>query len=276
MSENSPKWVDLTEDGGVKKHLIKEGRGRVPFSGEKVAVSYVMKDQNGKLIKATIVKTRTYDFVLGEEGTKGWTLAILSMKCGEFSKFEVSPEYGFGSEGHGEKVGPNEKILYEIELRFILEPLPKQKAIDEAEALNKQAGEAFKAGDFVLAIERYNRAKNAICLHNDEDVLGTMNKLNSNLSTCYSKLSRWSESLHCAENVLRTDSRNPKCLMRKVDALTKLKNVDAAKKSIEECLEITNNDPAFVAKKKEIEKLSNDIKNSTDSAFSRLAGKKFF
>ena len=276
MSENIKNWVNLTEDGGVRKHLISEGHGRAPFAGEKVAVSCRITTENKKTLKGTISKTRTYDFIVGDEGTKGWTIAILSMKCGEKSEFEVSSEYGYGNEGLEGKVCPNEKLFFNIQLRFILEPLTKEKAIEEAEGLNKKAGEAFKAGNFELAVERYNRAKSAICLQNNSDVLSLMNKLNSNLSTCYSKLSKWSESLHCAENVLRTDKANLKCLMRKADALIKLKDVDAANKFINECLVITKNDPSFVAKKKEIEKQTNEIKNSSKSAYSRLAGKKFF
>ena len=271
-------WTNLTEDGGVRKEKIKDGNGAKPRSLQKVAIHYVGKLDDGTVFDSTREEGKPYDFQInGDDSIKGFSVAALSMIGREVANYEFSPEYGYGSEGNEEKkVPPNATLHYEIELLYILEDMPEEAALKEAERLNKEAGDHYRAQDFEEAAILYHEAQQVLTVQQSEAVTAVIQKLRSNLSATYLKLGKWGQALRNAENYLRWDKENLKVLNRKLECYIQLARTDEARRLLNKILKISNNDPFFVARENDIKKMEDQMKKVRDSAYNNLAGKNIF
>ena len=85
-------YINITNDGGIKKKIINEGYGEKPDEGSRVFISYMEKNLNDKSIKnQNIIKTV---FNIGNNRViKGWIIGVKTMKVGEKSIFILSPDY---------------------------------------------------------------------------------------------------------------------------------------------------------------------------------------
>lgn len=275
--DNIGEWVNLTEDGGVRRCRTRAGTGARPKRGQKIAIHYTGKLDDGTVFATSREEGEPLDFVVGKEEIEGLTIAVTSMFCREKSDLIISPKYGYGEKGDEEKkVPPNATLHYEVELLYILEDMTKEEAIAYAEKLNAEAGDAFRKKDYELAAVLYHEAHQTLSIHLGDDVTKIIQKLRSNLSTVYGKLGKWGQSLHNAENYLRWDKDNLKCLMRKLEAYIALTRLDEADRLLAKCLRLSNNDPVFLAKKKDIEKARAEMKEVSKNAYNGLAGKKIF
>ena len=277
------EWINITEDGGIRKWKIKNGTGAKPRNLQKVAIHYVGKLDDGTVFDSSREEGKPLDFVVGKEQIKGFSEAVKTMIGREVANFIFAPEYGYGAEGNEElKVPPNATLHYEIELLYILEDMPKEEAIKEAERLNKEAGDLYRAGDYENSAILYHEAQQVLCIQQGDDITPIIQKLRSNLSAVYGKLHKWGQSLHNAENYLRWDKENLKVLSRKLDCYIGLARTDEADKLLKKCVKIAekNNDEsskrAFLAKQKEIDRVKAEMKVVSENAYNRLAGAKIF
>ena len=271
------EWTNLTEDGGVKKQLVKEGSGAKPRKLQKVAIHYVGKLDDGTIFDSTREEGKPYDFTVDKEEVKGFSIAVLSMIGRETANYEFSPAYGYGEAGNEEKkVPPNATLHYEIELLYILEDMPQEEAIKEAERLNALAGDRFRAKDYQEAAILYHEAQQVLCIQQGDNVTPIIQKLRANLSAVYIKLGKWGEALRNTENYLRWDKENLKVLSRKLECYIALARCDEARRLLNKCLRISNNDPYFVAKEKDIVKMEQQMKDVSKNAYNKLAGKNIF
>ena len=101
-------------ENGLIYRVIKKGNGKSPFGRNTVKVNY-----KGSLIDGTIFdsskKGEPLNFALGKI-IRGWQEALKLMKEG--SKWEVilPPELAYGKRGLSPKIGPNQTLIFEIEL----------------------------------------------------------------------------------------------------------------------------------------------------------------
>ena len=116
-SSSKTGMTSLTADGGVKKSLIKAGKGKKAESGDILAVKYTLRlpfspssptnpqpAERGTavLTDKIIAKGDKVKFTF-QDGTmiKGWDIALESMKVGEHAVFEITSTYGYGTKGLG-------------------------------------------------------------------------------------------------------------------------------------------------------------------------------
>ena len=93
--EQKPEYTNITEDGGVKKKIIKEGKGESPKDGNEVHVNYIGRNKDNKVFDQT--KDKPFTFKLGDgKVIKGWDIGVKTMKVGEKAEFILSPEYAYG------------------------------------------------------------------------------------------------------------------------------------------------------------------------------------
>ena len=52
-------YINVTEDGGVKKKILKEGTGEQPADGNEVHVNYIGRNKDNKVFDQTKAKTFT-------------------------------------------------------------------------------------------------------------------------------------------------------------------------------------------------------------------------
>ena len=128
-------FVNITEDGGVKKKIIKEGSGAQAAEGNEVKVNYVGK--NGDKIFDQTKDNKPYSFKIGAHSViKGWEVGVKTMKIGEKAEFIFSPDYAYGKQKVSDLIPENSTLNFEIEL---LEIVGAKKEISDMEYEEKVA-----------------------------------------------------------------------------------------------------------------------------------------
>lgn len=124
LAKNKAKKGVTTTKSGLQYEVIKKGTGKSPAATDIVKVHY-----EGKLINGTIFdssKKRGIPATFGvSQVIKGWTEALKLMKVGSKWKLVIPPELGYGARGSGRSIGPNEVLIFEVELISISTPKKK-------------------------------------------------------------------------------------------------------------------------------------------------------
>lgn len=110
--------VTPTKDGGILKEIIKEGSGDdKPVPTDKVSVHYVGTLLDGTKFDSSRDRNQKFEFEIGKGAViKGWDIGVATMKRGEICRLICKPEYAYGETGSGDKIGPNETLIFEVEL----------------------------------------------------------------------------------------------------------------------------------------------------------------
>lgn len=115
MEENGKKEGVVTTASGLQYEILKEGDGATPTENDKVIANY-----KGTLLDGTVFDS-SYD--RGEPATfpvkgviQGWQEALQMMKEGAKWRIVVPANLAYGPRGAGQLIGPNETLIFEIEL----------------------------------------------------------------------------------------------------------------------------------------------------------------
>jgi len=195
----SDEYTNITEDGGIKKRILKEGHGAKPKEGNEVVINYVGK-YNDDIIDHTN-ENEPLCFTLGENKVaKIWEITVKTMDLGEKSEFIMTPEYTSDIIKNNENI-PKEAILtYQIELKSIhyksteesLENLTYEEKLQWGKLLKQNGVEKFKENDISEAKKCFLNALTFLKSMNPEkeeekegvDLLLT---ILANICNCYNK-----------------------------------------------------------------------------------------
>lgn len=108
------KGVKVTKDG-IQYEVLKEGNGKHPTAKDTVTVHYTGKLINGKVFDSSVQRGHPATFPL-DGVIKGWTEILPMMKVGSKWRIVIPPELAYGANGAGGVIGPNETLIFEIEL----------------------------------------------------------------------------------------------------------------------------------------------------------------
>ncbi len=100
---------------GIQYEVLKDAKGAKPKKTDKVTVHY-----HGTLIDGTVFDSSTKrgkpaSFPLNGV-IKGWQEVLPLMSTGSKWKVVIPPELAYGERGAGGSIGPNETLIFEIEL----------------------------------------------------------------------------------------------------------------------------------------------------------------
>jgi len=115
LAENAQKEGVVTLDSGLQYLVIEEGDGPSPSAEDTVEVHYT-----GTLIDGTEFDSSHRRRVPASFGVNqvipGWTEALQLMKEGAKWQLFIPPELAYGPGGTGGPIGPNQTLIFEVEL----------------------------------------------------------------------------------------------------------------------------------------------------------------
>ncbi len=110
---------------GIQYKVLKSGNGPHPKPDDTVVVHYTGTLLDGKVFDSSIDRGVPLRMKL-DQVIKGWQIVLPKMKVGDKWKVWIPAKLAYGERGAGDVIGPNEPLVFEIELLNI-EPKDAQK-----------------------------------------------------------------------------------------------------------------------------------------------------
>ncbi len=97
---------------------LEVGDGNEATAGAMVSVHYVgVAWSNGQQFDASWDRMEPFRFGLGEGMViQGWDQGVQGMRIGGRRRLTIPPEMGYGSRGAGGVIGPNETLVFVVDL----------------------------------------------------------------------------------------------------------------------------------------------------------------
>ena len=244
LKEKEKEYIKITEDGGVKKYIIKEGKGDQAVEGSEVKVNYIGKNSSDKIFDQT--KDKPFTFKIGAHSViKGWEIGVKTMKVGEKSEFIFSPDYAYGKQKVSELIPENSTLKFEIEL---IEIIGKKKEINDMEYEEKlelgkkykeEGVEIYKKGDYKLAREKFDEAAKYLDKYvnkyaeKEKEGCKVYQAVLTNLCNCCHKLKEYYALILYANLGIKINDELPKLFYFRAIALAQTSEFDKAEKDIE-------------------------------------------
>ena len=119
LAENAKRKGVTTTASGLQYEVIKAGDGPKPAVTDKVNVHYHGTLLNGKVFDSSVERGMPITFGV-QEVIKGWTEALQLMPVGSKWKIFIPSQLAYGENGAGGDIGPNEALVFEVELLGIV------------------------------------------------------------------------------------------------------------------------------------------------------------
>ena len=120
MRKNAKKDLVTTLPSGIQYEIIRQGSGKQPSANSKVRVHYTGSLIDGREFDSSKRRGEPAEFAVGDV-IKGWQHTLPLMRVGSRWLVSIPPELAYGIEGAGSTIGPNETLIFEIDLLGIIE-----------------------------------------------------------------------------------------------------------------------------------------------------------
>lgn len=120
LAENAAKEGVKTTDSGLQYKILKEGEGAAPKPTDTVVVHYTGTLIDGTEFDSSRSRGQPARFKLNGV-IKGWTEGLQLIKPGGQAKLFIPAELAYGERGAGQLIGPNETLIFDVELIEIAE-----------------------------------------------------------------------------------------------------------------------------------------------------------
>lgn len=100
---------------------LKEGDGATASAGDTVTVDYVgVAQSTGQEFDASWNLGQPFTFTVGQGAViRGWDEGIPGMKVGGRRQLVIPPDLAYGEQGAPPDIGPNETLIFVVDLRSI-------------------------------------------------------------------------------------------------------------------------------------------------------------
>ncbi len=119
LADNGKRKGVTTTASGLQYEVIKAGDGPKPVATDKVSVHYHGTLVDGKVFDSSVERGMPITFGV-QEVIKGWTEALQLMPVGSKWKIYIPSQLAYGESGAGSDIGPNESLIFEVELLGIV------------------------------------------------------------------------------------------------------------------------------------------------------------
>ena len=115
LAENGKREGVKTTASGLQYEILTEGSGAMPKATDKVTVHYKGTLIDGTEFDSSYSRGQPVTFPLGNV-IPGWTEGLQLVKAGGKAKLYIPSALAYGERGAGAKIGPNEALVFEVEL----------------------------------------------------------------------------------------------------------------------------------------------------------------
>lgn len=115
LKQNAAKEGVVTTASGLQYLVLTEGAGKSPKATDTVLVHYAGTLINGTEFDSSYKRKEPIEFPLNGV-IAGWTEGVQLMKEGSKFRFFIPSKLAYGSRGAGRDIGPNEALIFEVEL----------------------------------------------------------------------------------------------------------------------------------------------------------------
>jgi len=115
LAANGKKKGVKTLKGGVQYKVLNKGDGKSPESTDTVKVHYTGKLIDGTMFDSSVERGEPATFRVGQV-IKGWQMALQQMKVGSKWMLYIPSDLAYGERGSQGAIGPNEVLVFEVEL----------------------------------------------------------------------------------------------------------------------------------------------------------------
>lgn len=128
LAENGKKKGVVTTESGLQYEELKAGDGAKPTPADVVKVHYHGMLVDGTVFDSSVERNEPVSFPLNGV-IPGWVEGLQLMKVGEKARFVIPADLAYGPAGTGPNspIGPNEALVFEVEL-FEINPSSEDTA----------------------------------------------------------------------------------------------------------------------------------------------------
>lgn len=130
LAANKTKEGVVTLPSGVQYKVLQPGKGKKPTVKDTVVAHYVGTLPNGKEFDSSVKRGQPATFPL-DSVIPGWKEVLPLMQEGAKWQVVIPPELAYGMRGAGQEIGPNQALIFDIELievkKATTAPAPEKK-----------------------------------------------------------------------------------------------------------------------------------------------------
>lgn len=115
LAANRDKPGVTVTASGLQYEVLSLGTGAMPLATDTVTVNYEGRLIDGTVFDSSYARGEPATFRL-DEVIPGWTEGVQLMPAGSKYRFYIPPELAYGSRGAGGVIGPNEVLVFDVEL----------------------------------------------------------------------------------------------------------------------------------------------------------------
>ncbi len=115
LAANAKRETVKTTPSGLQYEVIAEGAGKSPKATDTVLVNYRGTTIDGKEFDSSYKRNEPIEFPLNAV-IPGWTEGVQLMKEGGKYRFFIPSNLAYGKRGAGGAIGPDETLVFEVEL----------------------------------------------------------------------------------------------------------------------------------------------------------------
>lgn len=119
LAENKDKEGVVTLPSGLQYKILKESNGPKPKASDTVKCHYEGRLIDGTVFDSSIRRGEPAEFPVGGV-IQGWVEALQLMPVGSKWQLYIPSEMAYGSHGAGQAIGPDETLIFDVELLAIV------------------------------------------------------------------------------------------------------------------------------------------------------------
>lgn len=115
LAENATRAEIVTTASGLQYEVLASGTGAMPGAEDRVTAHYHGTLISGEVFDSSVDRGQPLDIRVNGV-IKGWQEALQMMRVGDKWKLYIPSELAYGKSGAGGSIGPDEALIFEVEL----------------------------------------------------------------------------------------------------------------------------------------------------------------